>query len=364
MKKYYSRGKYRHANLRRARRSNSSMRKANLVNRRVNRRNPNLSKTQDSDDRRFGKYKHIVAPPNFTLIGNPNPEKVIAFINRLKECLDKKQKVFVVLRNITTIESDAIVVLLSAIVRFKAMNVPFNGDYPDDRHCRQVLVESGFFGALYKGRFRDINSYFLPSQSKNLMIHASREVDSARTAQIIEDAAITIWGDRNRCQGIQTTFLELMQNTMNHASLIRQGEKHWWLSVKHQPNEHKVRFAFVDYGVGIFVSLDNKPSNSKFFGALRKMRDKFRYGDNAELLKLILDGELHMTITEQYFRGQGLPGMVDSLKENWFSNLHIITNNVYANVGANEFRLMNVSFGGTFIYWEATPQNRRFPMTK
>jgi hypothetical protein len=363
MKKYFSQGKYRQANLRKAKRSNEARRFSNVKSRRINRFRPNAIKKLESHERRFGKYKHIVAPPNFTLVGNPHPEKVIAFINRLKECLDKKKKVFVVLSHITTIENDAIAVLLSAIVRFKALGVPFDGNTPDNWHCRQVLQESGFFQAMHTGRYLDINSYLLKSQTKNLMVHASREVDSARTANIIEEAAITIWGERNRCQGVQTTFLELMQNTMNHASLTQQGEKHWWLAVKHQQEENKVRFIFVDYGVGVFTSLENKPSNSKFFGALTKMRNRFKYGNNAELLQLILKGELHMTITEEYYRGQGLPGMVDSLKVNWFSNLHIITNNVYANIAANEFKLMSENFGGTFIYWEVSAQNRRFPMT-
>lgn len=338
-------------------------RKANFFNKLDNRRHPNAVKKIDSHAKRFKKYKHIVAPPNFTLVGNPNPEKIVAFINRLKECLARRHRVFVVLSYITQIESDALVVLLSAIVRFRALGVDFNGNFPNDRHCKQILHESGFFQTLYKGKFNDISSYLLKSQTKNLMVHASREVDSARTAAIIEEAALTIWGEPNRCQGVQTTFLELMQNTMNHASLTQPGEKHWWLSVKHQPDDHKVRFAFVDYGVGIFTSLENKPSNSKFFGALKRLRDRFRYGDNAELLRLILEGKLHMTITEEYYRGQGLPGMVDSLQDNWFSNLHIITNDVYANVATNNFRVMGENFGGTFIYWEVSAQNRKFPKT-
>lgn len=354
--------KYRNFNRLQTKKSNTRRSRRLSRDHRISKRNFGAAPKKEARHHRKGGYKEIIAPQNFTLVGNPNPEEVVQVINKLKYFLDKKRKVFVVLRHITKIDTDAIVVLLAAIVRFKALNVDFNGDFPDSWECKKTLEESGFFQVLFKEKFKDKPSYLL--KSNTLMTHASRAVDSARTAKIIENAAITVWGEPLRCQGVQTTFLELMQNTLNHASLEKEGEKHWWLSVKHEPENKKVRFAFVDYGVGVFTSLENKPSNNKFYGAITKMWEKFRYGDNAELLRLILNGELHKTITNEYFRGQGLPGMIDSLEENWFSNLHIITNNVYANVGRNTYKLMNLSFGGTFLYWEIGASNRNFPMTR
>ena len=68
-------------------------------------------------------------------------------------------------------------------------------------------------------------------------------------------------------------YLELMQNTNNHASLKVFGEKHWWLSVNYDKDNNKVKFSFVDFGMGIFKSLENKNSKSKIYGIIGKLKN-------------------------------------------------------------------------------------------
>lgn len=260
------------------------------------------------------------------------------------------------LREVQTIDYDAIVVLLSAMVRFKAAGIKFNGDFPEDGENRKLLEDSGFFKSLYK-TFAPSDEYTIETGQRNFIsTHGQKIVAPEFAAEILDDVSRAVWGERRRCPGVYTTFVELMQNTFSHAVPMKEGERHWWLSVNYHEGEKKVRFSFVDYGIGIFESLATK-RQGKFVGALQTLFERFRFGDNAALLRLILRGDLHRTVTGAYFRGEGLPWLLDALKENWLTNLHIISNNVYASVADDDYRTMKSSLGGTFVYWEVTPQN-------
>jgi hypothetical protein len=186
--------------------------------------------------------------------------------------------------------------------------------------------------------------------------HANKNVDSSLGSRIIQKASETIWGKSRRCQGVQRVLLELMQNTHNHASLQIQGEKHWWLSVNHEHVSNKACFSFVDFGVGVFASLNNKPPKSKWGQWKEKMAGLFR--NESDLLKLILDGKLHETVTGKKYRGKGLPGIADVMRRGHISRLHVITNKVYADVEQEHYRLLKSSFNGTFVYWELDSKNR------
>lgn len=70
-------------------------------------------KEQKNIKRIFSSYKHIEAPKCLSMI--ENPEGTLTFIKDLEKSLDKKEKVFVVLRHVEKIASGAIVILLSII---------------------------------------------------------------------------------------------------------------------------------------------------------------------------------------------------------------------------------------------------------
>ena len=298
-------------------------------------------------------FVHVVAPANLSFVDNT--VEVIKFINKLKLQYDHRKKVYVVLKKVTNLTFDALVVLLSIMVKFKSNNIGFNGDLPADMVASNILRRSGFLELLYQ-IYKPEDTYYL-NRGSALFTHAALDVDPVLGQQIVSRASKAIWKDERRCQGVQRAFLELMQNTNNHADIGKEGEKHWWLSVYHIPKENKVTFAFIDFGVGIFTSLDNKTAQSKFHNWLEKMGKIFSWKNNAELLKLILDGELHKTATGKYYRGKGLPGLNQLMQRNQISNLHVITNNVKANVNDNDYQVLSSNFGGTFIYWELNKNN-------
>jgi hypothetical protein len=350
MKKYWSSQKYRLYNQKRA--------EASLLARV---RGNSIAKGHHADkNRQKKKHIYVEAPQDFSLLGNP--EGVIEFIASIRKQFDKRQPVWIRLRNVNRIDYDAIVVLLSIMVRFKAERIRFNGDFPEHGESKKILDQSGFLRNLLKG-FEASDEYEIPGKA-NFITHGAKAVDSELCAELITAASPTVWGARKRCPGVQTTLVELMQNTFGHAEPNKEGGRHWWLSINHSEAEKKLRFSFVDYGVGIFRSLAKKKSGNKWYGALDRMYERFKYGDNADLMRLILEGELHRTVTEEYYRGQGLPGMVDSMNENWFTNLHIISNNVHAKVSLNKYNLLDVDFRGTFVYWEVTPTNQHLDEQK
>jgi len=106
---------------------------------------------------------------------------------------------------------------------------------------------------------------------------------------------------------------------------------------------NKVCFSFVDHGVGGFKSLDNKPKKNKFHDWKNKLKRAFSFQDNSDVLKLILEGNLHQTVTNKHFRGKGLPGIKLSFNRNQLSNLYTITNDVYADIENKNYKILKQS---------------------
>lgn len=306
---------------------------------------------QNSFNKQIVGYKIIKAPKTFSLL--ENTEELLSFIRKVDDCFNDKKKVFIRMKDTMVISYDAIVVLLSKLIQFKANKIDFDGDFPKDKDSDRVLRGSGFFEYLYKN-FDDQDTYTI---DKKIYTHANKNVNSALTSTIIEEASNKVWKEKRRCPGMQRVFIELMQNTNNHASNHKKGEKLWWSSIVHNKDAKKVCFSFIDYGVGIIDSLKNKESG-KFAKIMTAIKNILKPKNNADILKLLLEGKIHELIKEQaYNRGKGLPGIYKAWKSNDISNLIVVTNNVYANVANDEFRELKDDLSGTFIYWELNYSN-------
>lgn len=305
----------------------------------------------------FRSFEKIKAPTNFSMASNT--EETLQFIARLEACYAKRKKVFINLESVTNIGNGAIVVLLSKMVQFKSSNIDFNGNFPKNKQCAFIIKESGFFKNLYKD-FAVEDEYIIGDEGNKIYTHGQKNVNPVLSSEIISHISTLIWGMPQRCLGVQRVFLELMQNTNNHASFGHFGEKHWWLSVNYDKINNITRFSFVDFGVGIFKSLENKNTGSKFYGIIEKVKNKFKYGNNAELLKLLLEGEIHKTATGDYYRGKGLPGIVNAYNKNQISNLMIISNNAKANLKDNQYNCLTNTLNGSFFSWEVNHKSEHF----
>lgn len=294
------------------------------------------------------------APVRFCI--KDNPEEVIRFVNKLNKYLKERKAVFVDLSAIEFMSHDAIVVLLSIMYQFKKNNIPFNGNFPKNTSCRKTLNESGFLNSLYKEK--SIRYDTNDTQHKNIIRKHGNDTSGDIAKELIKICSENIWGKPCRCQGVYRILMELMQNTHTHANRDIPGAEDWWLSVNYDSIGNKECFSFVDYGIGVFSSLENKKPGSIFFGMLDRLKNLFGPSD-ADVFSAILKGELHRTATGKYYRGKGLPGIKEALNRNQISNLYIITNDAYADVCANKFVSLSNPLEGTFIYWELTQDNHK-----
>jgi len=84
-------------------------------------------------------------------------------------------------------------------------------------------------------------------------------VDSGKEAHLIDKVSELIGMSPEQEDGHQTTAMECMTNTREHASghqPSQQGNKNWRFSVYCNQEKNLVQFSFVDFGIGIFVSLE------------------------------------------------------------------------------------------------------------
>lgn len=79
---------------------------------------------------------------------------------------------------------------------------------------------------------------------------------------------------------------------------------------------------------------------------------------------LLLNGNIHETSsniqntsTKKYYRGKGLPCLFNACNENKISKVVVITNNAKVEYENQRKTDLNISFKGTFIYWELNHNN-------
>ena len=295
------------------------------------------------------KYNTIYAPNVFSLISNE--EEVLGFIDIVRDYYKKGLPVFINMDAVSVLGNGAILLLLANMIQFRSHGIPFNGSKPNDSSLRNKLEKSGFFKYLYR-RLTKSDDYNVGSPDSIIYTHAQKEVDAAMADIIIEHASTTVWGQKRRCPGIQRMLVELMHNTNNHAGRNK-GEKHWWISTNKDEVGQTVTISFMDFGRGIFDSLDNKHPDDIFYGWKDIFFKFFPFADTSEkIMKLILEGQLHKTCTKEYFRGKGLPGIYDAFMAGRIGKLKIISNRVYADVENGVYRLLDHNMHGTFISCE------------
>jgi hypothetical protein len=353
MKKLYTTSRYKKRNKSRTKRILKKRLVSKQKRRTKNFNGQSKSKELRQEEKLISNYTKITAPKHFSFV--EKPEETIKFINKLERLYLNNSSVFVNLKDITYLDYSAVTILVSVMFSFKTRNIKFNGNFPQNGDLAKLLINSDFFKYLNKPIGHKLE-YALGKENQ-IFTRANKEVNSELGYVVMAEASTTIWGEKRTCKGLQRTLLELMQNTNNHADINKKGEKHWWLSVNHDKPNKRVSFIFIDYGVGIFESLKHKPNDNKWFGWFEKIKNRLIHGDNSEIFKLLLEGQMHLTVTGQHFRGKGLPGIREVLSRNQISNLRVISNNVFADVDNNNYIKLNEEFSGTFVSWELNEKN-------
>ncbi|MCT4544524.1 MAG: hypothetical protein N4A63_13350 [Vallitalea sp.] len=296
-------------------------------------------------------YNIVKVPEKFSFL--INTKEVLMLKDKIKILLENRKKTYINLQQVKVIDNGAITMLLAIMTEFKRNNVKFNGNFPKDQSSKNLLITSGFFEHLYRdysSNIFDEKSDFTYGKNNQIITKPGLKVIPEYASQICKNVTKTIDKYHHTSKGLYRMLIELMHNTNNHAG-NDQGEEVWWLTVHHNKEKKTVSFIFLDFGVGIFNSLKNKKEH-RASNIYQKLKDKILHGSDAQILKLILEGELHRTSTNQKNRGKGLHGIYEVSCRKQIKNLYIISNNVYSKVCDNEYNLMGYNFNGTFLYWE------------
>jgi len=256
------------------------------------------------------------------------------------------KRIFINLADIQNLTNDAIVVLISIVTDFTRRGIKVQGNYPKNQLFKDKLEQSGFFEYVYGS---------VSNENKNvknaIYTKYSTEVEAVKSYEINRLATETVFGTNIGSEDIQRVLVELMMNTFKHADPEIEAAENWWLSVEHDNILKKVTFAFIDNGVGILSSINKLAYKQGIFKSFKGF-----FKDDIEILRDILDGKIKSR-TGLSFRGKGLPAILNAFKRNSFSNLTIITNNVYANFDTKHFRAISPDFMGTLIYFELSTDN-------
>ena len=311
-----------------------------------------IKKAQDYEKRHFFDYVHIKAPENFSFV--ENERETLKFINTIRLNHSKRRKVYINLKHVKYVTTDALLLLLSNMYRFRTKKIDFNGNHPNDSKVRKQVKDSGFFKKLYDNLSRS-QSYDIVGNS-TFHTHANTVGDPVLADKIIKRLSKDIWGEEKRCMGVQRVILELMQNTNNHAGDLK-GDQHWWMSSSYDKEKNEATISFIDFGKGIFRSLDNKKPGEKFYGWRQRFFNLFPWADTDDKrFKEILQGGLYnnvpKTSTKLYYRGKGLPGIFKAHSNNALSSLFVISNHVFADIDNDHYYLLDDEFLGTFVSWK------------
>lgn len=297
--------------------------------------------------RLFPGYKQITAPETLSLLTNETG--TLDFLRKLQKCFREKKKVAVLLDDVVNLTTDAILVLLSNMVQYKAARIGFNGTKPRDEVSAFKLESSGFFKHLYGAAMREQDKYSFKKMNNFIYSHGQKTVEASLADELVKYASEVVWGEPRRCPGIQTTLIELMHNTHDHAGEFK-GEKHWWISVEHDDQAHEATFSFIDFGVGIFRSLANKKQGEPLYGALDYIVQRFPLiTTEADRLKLILEGKVRLTQFNEYYRGKGLRNIYLKNHRSQISDLSIISNYASFKADNDDYHSIKNEFIGTFI---------------
>lgn len=286
------------------------------------------------------KSRHLKLPVVFSLRDNIN--ETLKFINNLKTLSDTDKSIYLNMKSVEKITSGTIALLLSVINDPTFVNINILGSKPKNKIARKTLELSGFYEHT-----NAVLEYDNESNSNTIIEQSNKAVEPQSTAKIVRSAMKTITNQEQRNKRIQGLFIELMANSINHG-FPDNGNKKWILSTSHYKKEKCVSFAFIDNGVGIINTLKLKFGDQLKFNIFKGHDD---------LLLSAFDGNIGSR-TGLPFRGKGLPYILKMQKENYVSNLFILTNNVILDFKTNKFYTINVAYSGTFYFFEVNDKNK------
>ena len=216
-----------------------------------------------------------------------------------------------------------------------------------DRHCRYNLVRSNDFQvnikvAKYLGKISTDTMIHARTNNASKIYELARDVNPIvidREVQNLKKIGIVEYYER-----FSNFLTEIIGNATEHG--IKDKAINWWLWRDKDHVNKKMKYAFVDMGIGIIASY-------------KKAGLPFRYWFKKDSTKLLdaLNGKLGSS-TKQENRGRGLPAIREMVEKGFISDFRITTNNISLHYENGEFVCTrHHDFVGTFIAWSIDRDN-------
>ncbi len=278
-------------------------------------------------------------PKVFSLKRNTN--ETIKFVNDLKLLKDEKKRIYINMKYVEDITNGAIALLLSVINDFTSRGKRIIGSKPKNKIARKTLELSGFFDYMNSEL-----EYYSENNPNTIVEQGMKVVEPKRSSEIVRDAMKTITGKEQRNTRIQRLFIELMSNSVNHGFPNNGSKKKWMIATSHFKAEKKVSFSFIDNGVGIINTLNQKLG--------RQILTFFK--GKEDLLESAFNGDIGSR-TKLEYRGKGLPTIKNTFTNNHISNLFVLTNGVIIDYSKSKSYELEVPYSGTFYHFELNNEN-------
>jgi hypothetical protein len=283
-----------------------------------------------------------IAPKHLSIIDNC--EDTLLFFNDIIDDIQHKKSFRAYYFDISSVEkitNDAIMYILAIVYNIKKNIIyrfSFKGNVPKDNKARKLFEESGFLNYV------KTKSEKISAPSDKLQIITGKGTKGDEASKIVDFAAcsLNINSDDKRLKALYRVLIELMGNTGYHAYKEYEGimTKRWYVFA--EKTKDRMKFVFLDTGLGIPFTIRKK-------GFL----EKFGIKSDEDLL-LAAFTEPYRSRTNQSNRGLGLPATYRICKDSLIGNFIAISGmgkckiSAESNITSHLYRKLH----GTLFYWE------------
>jgi len=308
--------------------------------------NPNKNPIYKRRRYEFVEAEPIVAPANICIL--KETEKSLNFFSELRRerNISKIGRICFVQIDISRVvefDYSAICVLMAIVQDLKAKKIYVRGNFPDNKKCRDLIVESGLLTYMRdeKGKpFKKAEKsdlLFIEKGAKKL----TRE-DNKQISDSLRKAAKYLTGEEKHLPKLRTILLEICGNSIEWGDTTN---KEWLLGILYE--DDKVTITITDVGKGILKTL-----NQKF---KKVFMDTLSLKTDADILKGAFV-QKYGSSTREINRNKGLPSIKNGFDTGVIKNLKVLTNNVLVDFEDDtKTRIMRRGvFKGTLYCWEVT----------
>ncbi|MDE6523344.1 MAG: hypothetical protein K2L17_11035 [Muribaculaceae bacterium] len=244
------------------------------------------------------------------------------------------------LENVVKIDMYAISLLLSMLNKLSSRNINYWGTYPNDRECKQYIMNSGFLNIVQT----NVKKPAVKKTKNQIFMIGKDRVDTDKIGRSVRESMQHILGREAIYSPVYDNMCEISVNSVEYANEYDK-EKNWLVSISVE--EDCLHFILSDTGQGILRTLRKKK--------IEKLGDVLLKAD-ADIIKDVFLGK-YQSATGEINRHKGLPMVYESFTDGYVSNFQILTNKVMIDFEKNFAIPLKKEFNGVLYSWTVSLDN-------